>query len=69
MWVTHQWRSRWKNTGRQVAVAPVADDEDDGRVADLLRDRFLTLIANGGEHLDWSAIATLSAGVTSDDPA
>ena len=38
-------------------------------VAGLLRDRFLTLIANGGEHLDWSAIATLSAGVTSDDPA
>ena len=38
-------------------------------VAELLRDRFLTLIANGGEHLDWSAIATLSAGATSDDPA
>ena len=29
-------------------------------VASLLRDRFLTLIANGGENLDWSAIAQLS---------
>lgn len=38
-------------------------------VAGLLRDRFLTLIANGGEHLDWSAIATLSAGATSENPA
>lgn len=27
----------------------------------LLRDRFLTLIANGGEHLDWSAIGELPA--------
>ncbi len=26
----------------------------------LLRDRFLTLLANGGEQLDWSAIATLA---------
>ena len=25
-------------------------------VASLLRDRFLTLLANGGEHLDWSAV-------------
>ncbi|BBZ31589.1 3-hydroxyisobutyrate dehydrogenase [Mycolicibacterium confluentis] len=41
-------------------------------IAGLLRDRFLTLIANGGEHLDWSAIATLSAsdaGTGSDDSA
>jgi 3-hydroxyisobutyrate dehydrogenase-like beta-hydroxyacid dehydrogenase len=30
-------------------------------VASLLRDRFLTLLARGGEALDWSAIATLSA--------
>jgi 3-hydroxyisobutyrate dehydrogenase-like beta-hydroxyacid dehydrogenase len=30
-------------------------------VASLLRDRFLTLIANGGEKLDWSAIGTLAA--------
>ncbi|ORV86549.1 6-phosphogluconate dehydrogenase [Mycobacterium interjectum] len=30
-------------------------------VASLLRDRFLTLVATGGGHLDWSALATLSA--------
>jgi 3-hydroxyisobutyrate dehydrogenase-like beta-hydroxyacid dehydrogenase len=30
-------------------------------VASLLRDRFLTLIANGGETLDWSAIGALAA--------
>jgi 3-hydroxyisobutyrate dehydrogenase-like beta-hydroxyacid dehydrogenase len=30
-------------------------------VASLLRDRFLTLIANGGENLDWSAIGKLAA--------
>jgi 3-hydroxyisobutyrate dehydrogenase-like beta-hydroxyacid dehydrogenase len=29
-------------------------------LASLLRDRFLTLLANGGGHLDWSAIATLA---------
>jgi 3-hydroxyisobutyrate dehydrogenase-like beta-hydroxyacid dehydrogenase len=30
-------------------------------IASLLRDRFLTLIANGGAHLDWSAVGALSA--------
>jgi 3-hydroxyisobutyrate dehydrogenase-like beta-hydroxyacid dehydrogenase len=30
-------------------------------IASLLRDRFLTLLANGGGHLDWSAIATLAS--------
>ena len=30
-------------------------------VASLLRDRFLTLLANGGEHLDWSAVGALSS--------
>jgi 3-hydroxyisobutyrate dehydrogenase-like beta-hydroxyacid dehydrogenase len=30
-------------------------------LASLLRDRFLTLLAQGGEALDWSAIARLSA--------
>jgi 3-hydroxyisobutyrate dehydrogenase-like beta-hydroxyacid dehydrogenase len=30
-------------------------------LASLLRDRFLTLLANGGETLDWSAIAGLAA--------
>ncbi|HWT48501.1 MAG TPA: NAD(P)-dependent oxidoreductase [Mycobacterium sp.] len=29
-------------------------------VASLLRDRLLTLVASGGGHLDWSAVATLS---------
>jgi 3-hydroxyisobutyrate dehydrogenase-like beta-hydroxyacid dehydrogenase len=30
-------------------------------LASLLRDRFLTLLARGGEALDWSAISRLSA--------
>jgi 3-hydroxyisobutyrate dehydrogenase-like beta-hydroxyacid dehydrogenase len=30
-------------------------------LASLLRDRFLALIAQGGEHLDWSAIGQLAA--------
>jgi 3-hydroxyisobutyrate dehydrogenase-like beta-hydroxyacid dehydrogenase len=30
-------------------------------IASLLRDRFLTLLANGGEHLDWSAVGALAA--------
>jgi 3-hydroxyisobutyrate dehydrogenase-like beta-hydroxyacid dehydrogenase len=30
-------------------------------VAGLLRDRFLRLIANGGSHLDWSALGLLAA--------
>jgi 3-hydroxyisobutyrate dehydrogenase-like beta-hydroxyacid dehydrogenase len=30
-------------------------------MASLLRDRFLTLLANGGENLDWSAIGGLAA--------
>jgi 3-hydroxyisobutyrate dehydrogenase-like beta-hydroxyacid dehydrogenase len=30
-------------------------------VASLLRDRFLTLLANGGENSDWSAIGKLAA--------
>ncbi len=38
---------------------------DDLRVplplASLLRDRFLTLIANGGDNLDWSAVGSLAA--------
>jgi 3-hydroxyisobutyrate dehydrogenase-like beta-hydroxyacid dehydrogenase len=41
-------------------------------VASLLRDRFLTLVATGGGHLDWSAIATLAdrdAGAASHDSA
>lgn len=30
-------------------------------VASLIRDRFLTLLANGGEHLDWSALSKVSS--------
>jgi len=30
-------------------------------IASLLRDRFLTLLASGGAHLDWSAVGALSA--------
>jgi 3-hydroxyisobutyrate dehydrogenase-like beta-hydroxyacid dehydrogenase len=30
-------------------------------LANLIRDRFLTLLAQGGEQLDWSAIAQLAA--------
>ncbi|CAA2140864.1 NAD(P)-dependent oxidoreductase [Hyphomicrobium sp. ghe19] len=30
-------------------------------IASLLRDRFLTLLANGGDNLDWSAIGGLAA--------
>jgi 3-hydroxyisobutyrate dehydrogenase-like beta-hydroxyacid dehydrogenase len=30
-------------------------------LASLLRDRFLTLLANGGQNLDWSAIGRLAA--------
>jgi 3-hydroxyisobutyrate dehydrogenase-like beta-hydroxyacid dehydrogenase len=30
-------------------------------IADLIRNRFLTLLANGGESLDWSAISQLAA--------
>jgi 3-hydroxyisobutyrate dehydrogenase-like beta-hydroxyacid dehydrogenase len=30
-------------------------------IASLLRDRFLTLLAHGGEKLDWAAVSDLSA--------
>jgi hypothetical protein len=30
-------------------------------LASLLRDRFLTLLAHGGDELDWSAIGGLAA--------
>jgi hypothetical protein len=30
-------------------------------VASLLRDRFLTLLANGGANLDWSALSQVAA--------
>ena len=30
-------------------------------IASLLRDRLLTLLANGGDNLDWSAVGSLAA--------
>jgi hypothetical protein len=30
------------------------------RIASLARDRFIALLANGGEELDWSAIGALT---------
>ena len=30
-------------------------------IASLLRDRFLTLLAHGGDRLDWTAIGALAA--------
>jgi 3-hydroxyisobutyrate dehydrogenase-like beta-hydroxyacid dehydrogenase len=38
-------------------------------IASLLRDRFLTLMANGGENLDWSAIGALAAKDSGQKPA
>ncbi len=40
-------------------------------IASLLRDRFLRLLAGGGEHLDWSAVGSLAArdAAVSDDSA
>jgi 3-hydroxyisobutyrate dehydrogenase-like beta-hydroxyacid dehydrogenase len=38
-------------------------------IASLLRDRFLTLMANGGENLDWSAIGALAAKDAGQKPA
>jgi 3-hydroxyisobutyrate dehydrogenase-like beta-hydroxyacid dehydrogenase len=37
-------------------------------IASLLRDRFLRLLAQGGEHLDWSAIGGLAALDASNGP-
>ena len=38
-------------------------------IASLLRDRFLRLLAQGGEHLDWSAIGRLATQDATDVPA
>lgn len=37
-------------------------------IADLLHNRFLTLLAHGGETLDWSAISQLAAADAGDEP-
>jgi 3-hydroxyisobutyrate dehydrogenase-like beta-hydroxyacid dehydrogenase len=45
----------------RLALAAAEDLRVPMPVASLLRDRFLTLLAHGGEHLDWSAIGRLPA--------
>jgi 3-hydroxyisobutyrate dehydrogenase-like beta-hydroxyacid dehydrogenase len=45
----------------RLALAAAEDLRVPMPLASLLRDRFLTLIANGGEQLDWSAIGKLPA--------
>ena len=45
----------------RLALAAAEDLRVPMPLASLLRDRFLTLMAHGGEHLDWSAIGGLSA--------
>ena len=45
----------------RLALAAAEDLRVPLPIASLLRDRFLTLFANGGERLDWSAIGALAA--------
>ncbi len=45
----------------RLALAAAGDLRVPLPLASLLRDRFLTLLANGGENLDWSAIGALPA--------
>jgi 3-hydroxyisobutyrate dehydrogenase-like beta-hydroxyacid dehydrogenase len=45
----------------RLALAAAEDLRVPMPVASLLRDRFLALMANGGEKLDWSAVAGLAA--------
>ena len=45
----------------RLALAAAEDLRVPMPLASLLRDRFLTLVARGGEHLDWSAIGKLPA--------
>jgi len=52
----------------RLALAAAEDLRVPMPVGSLLRDRLLTLLAQGGEHLDWSAIGRLpaaDAGLTS----
>lgn len=44
----------------RLVLAAAEDMQVPLPVASLLRDRFLALLAGGGGHLDWSAIATLA---------
>ncbi|CAH2397187.1 NAD(P)-dependent oxidoreductase [Mesorhizobium escarrei] len=45
----------------RLALAAADDLRVPMPIASLLRDRFLTLLANGGDKLDWSAIGGLAA--------
>ena len=45
----------------RLALAAAEDLRAPLPIASLLRDRFLTLLANGGEELDWSAIGAVAA--------
>jgi len=45
----------------RLALAAAEDLRVPMPLASLLRDRFLTLLAHGGDHLDWSAIGKLPA--------
>jgi 3-hydroxyisobutyrate dehydrogenase-like beta-hydroxyacid dehydrogenase len=45
----------------RLALAAAATLQVPMPLASLLRDRFLTLLAGGGEALDWAAIAQLAA--------
>ena len=46
----------------KLALAAADDLRVPLPIGSLLRDRFLTLLAQGGEHLDWSAMGSLAAG-------
>jgi 3-hydroxyisobutyrate dehydrogenase-like beta-hydroxyacid dehydrogenase len=45
----------------RLVLAAAEELETPLPIASLLRDRFLTLIANGGAQLDWSAVGALAA--------
>jgi 3-hydroxyisobutyrate dehydrogenase-like beta-hydroxyacid dehydrogenase len=56
----------------RLALAAAEDLQVPLPVGSLLRDRLLTLVATGGGHLDWSAVAALAerdAGLASDHSA
>src|SRR4030088_1410919 len=52
----------------RLALAAADDLRVPMPLASLLRDRFLTLLANGGEKLDWSAIGHLAARDSGEQP-
>ena len=52
---------RWQKLATAWAIQAADDLRVPLPLASLLRDRFLTLLANGGGALDWSAIGGLAA--------